>query len=235
MGMGMRFAEFDQYAMNYRDIHNQNIKRSGADSDYFCEYKIIEIAKHINPLLPLKILDLGCGDGNSARFFGQYFPHATIEGIDISEKSVQRARKRQIQRSHFQVYDGQHVPFSAGHFDLILISCVLHHISPSARLSLIKEVHRVLKPKGLLFIFEHNPFNPITRHMVNTCEFDADAVLLSAQNGLKLLKKAGFGHATSTYTIFFPRHAWFQPLLQWERYLSWLPLGGQYYLKAKGV
>jgi ubiquinone/menaquinone biosynthesis C-methylase UbiE len=233
--MGIRVAEFDHYVKNYRDIHNKNIKRSGADSDYFCEYKITEITKHLNSQLPLKILDLGCGDGNSARYFGKNFPHATIEGIDISEKSIQMARKRQTQRSHYQVYDGQHIPFATSHFDLILISCVLHHVLPSSRLSLMKEVLRVLNSEGLLFIFEHNPFNPVTRHIVNTCEFDKDAVLLSAQNGLELVKEAGFQQITFTYTIFFPRHSWFQPLLRLERYLGWFPLGGQYYLKVKGV
>lgn len=226
---------FDPYAVDYREIHNQNIKRSGADSDYFCEYKIMEMTKHINPLLPLKILDLGCGDGNSARFFERHFPSAKIEGVDISERSIRQARKRQIQRSHFQVYDGQRIPFQKDRFDLILISCVLHHVPPSDRLALMEEVQRVLKPEGLLFIFEHNPFNPITRHMVNTCEFDRDAVLLSAQRGLKLVKEACFQEVTSTYTIFFPRHALFQSLLRLEKHLGWLPLGGQYYLKAKGV
>ena len=29
-----------------------------------------------------------------------------------------------------------------------------------------------------MFIFEHNPYNPITLKMVANCEFDADAELI---------------------------------------------------------
>ncbi len=35
----------------------------------------------------------------------------------------------------------------------------------------------VLKKKGRVYIFEHNPYNPVTRYLVATCEFDRDAVL----------------------------------------------------------
>ena len=36
--------EFDQFASDYRQIHTENINKvSGADSEYFSEYKIKEI------------------------------------------------------------------------------------------------------------------------------------------------------------------------------------------------
>ena len=63
--------QFDKFAEDYREIHTENVlKVSGADSDYFTEYKIAEISKFINNG---KVwLDFGCGDGNSARFILKY-------------------------------------------------------------------------------------------------------------------------------------------------------------------
>jgi ubiquinone/menaquinone biosynthesis C-methylase UbiE len=83
-------VNFNDYADDYRNIHDQNIKLTGADSDYFSKYKIQEIKKNefINNFSAYKILDIGCGDGNSEIFLNEFFPSAKITGIDISEKSI---------------------------------------------------------------------------------------------------------------------------------------------------
>lgn len=72
--------QFDKFAEDYREIHTENVlKVSGADSDYFTEYKIAEISKFINNG---KVwLDFGCGDGNSARFILKYFPQSQYYGV----------------------------------------------------------------------------------------------------------------------------------------------------------
>lgn len=85
--------QFDKFAEDYREIHTENVlKVSGADSDYFTEYKIAEISKFINNG---KVwLDFGCGDGNSARFILKYFPQSQYYGVDVSSESIEVAKKR---------------------------------------------------------------------------------------------------------------------------------------------
>ena len=56
--------------------------------------------------------------------------------------------------------------------------CVLHHVPMSNRFKLVNEMVRVARPQGIVAIFEHNPLNPLTRHAVNSCELDKDAILL---------------------------------------------------------
>ena len=88
-----------------------------------------------------------------------------------------------------------------------------------------------LRPGGRLFVFEHNPYNPVTRHLVNTCPFDADAVLLTRAETVSLLKAAGFEPSAAAYCLFFPQMlAVFRPLEAW---LGWLPLGGQYFVAGR--
>lgn len=135
--------EFDKFANNYREIHTENVQKvSGADSDYFTEYKIAEISRFINDG---KVwLDFGCGDGNSARFILKYFPHSQYYGVDVSGESIEVAKKRNIFGAHFECYDGNKLPFEENTFDIVFIACVLHHIPIDLRDKLLKECFRVL-------------------------------------------------------------------------------------------
>jgi len=163
-------ADFDDYASDYREIHTKNVYGlSGADSDYFSEYKILEIKE----LLEGKdILDFGCGDGNTARFIEKDISSYNYTGVDISEKSIEEAKKKQLKNCNFQKYDGIHIPFEDEKFDLIFVSCVFHHIEIKNHLLIFKELYRVLKKDGKLVIFEHNPLNPLTLKTVHDCPFD---------------------------------------------------------------
>ena len=75
--------------------------------------------------------------------------------------------------------DGTALPFTKEIFDLVLAICVFHHIPPSERPYVMREIHRILRPGGIVAVFEHNPLNPLTRYVVKQCEFDIDAELLS--------------------------------------------------------
>ena len=79
-------------------------------------------------------------------------------------------------------------------------------------------------------IFEHNPNNPVTRRLVSTCPFDADAVLLPMRETVRRMREAQFGIAEAGYCLFFPGPlAALRPL---ENFMGWLPLGGQYFVRG---
>ena len=56
------FDDFDAYAKEYRGIHTENIKISGADSFYFAEMKV-KLLQQLEGNVSLKALDVGCGEG----------------------------------------------------------------------------------------------------------------------------------------------------------------------------
>jgi SAM-dependent methyltransferase len=221
--------DFDRYAENYRDIHNRHLKGTGYTSAYFAERKIREISDHVRErnMHPVKILDLGCGDGLTSFYFRRFFPGSFLFGLDVSGESISMSRKRNIANSEFNVYDGRDIPHEPETFDIILMANVLHHITDDERkLQMIKECHRVVKSSGYLFIFEHNPFNPVARKIFRDCPFDRGATLISASSLMKILKDAGFV-SSLRFIIFFP--SFFFGKEQVEKALWWLPLGGQYY------
>ena len=84
-----------------------------------------------------------------------------------------------------------------------------------------------------MIIFEHNPKNPVTMKVVNTCVFDEDAILLHYSECRKRLEECGFRNIRKRYTIFSPRKGIFNKMLGMEKALSWIPLGGQYYVVAE--
>jgi SAM-dependent methyltransferase len=227
-------TEFDQFAAEYRDLHAANIRLSGEDPEYFAEYKVKDIAGVLARTpgsSAARVLDFGAGVGYSVPFFRRHLPRAALTCLDVSRQSLAIGAAKHARDAEFVHFDGATIPFPAGTFDVTLASCVFHHIAPAEHVGLLREIRRVLAPGGMLFVFEHNPLNPLTRHAVNTCEFDRNAVLIRAPVMRARLRAAGFATAHIRYRIFFP--AALRKLRGLERHLTWLPLGAQYYVCAQ--
>lgn len=230
MASERRFDDFSKFARHYREIGSEALESiSGVGSDYFSEYKIRELARHeTGEKLVKTVLDFGCGDGNSAKYFFNYLPVETYHGIDVDKESIAVANERKLENCIFQSYDGVHIPYKEEYFDIIFVSVVFHHIDRSFYPSLLHELSRVLKKDGRLYIFELNPINPVTRKIVRDCPFDQDAVLVPAGYLRKLLT-SDFIELRRYYTFFLPRKKPFSYLLPLEKFLYWCPLGCQYY------
>lgn len=224
--------DFNEFAGNYRDLHTENIKITGADSLYFAEHKVKEIERS-ESTQSLKFLDIGCGDGAIELFISKYFPLWTSTGIDISEKSIEEARRKNLSNTDYLIFDGSKIPFGNSSFDIAFFASVLHHVPEEIQTVIINEARRVLKPGGRIYIFEHNPANPFTRRIVNTCVFDKNAKLLWPRYTRNLLENSGFKNIKSKFILFFPRWKFLSKMMFLERLLSWLPIGGQYFFRAE--
>jgi ubiquinone/menaquinone biosynthesis C-methylase UbiE len=229
----MQAAEFDKFAEEYLALHEKNIAVSGEHPDYFARYKIDTVARRWAAEgrgSPAAVLDFGTGIGASIPWLANSFPNARRVGLDVSEKSLAIAERRFPGQSELVRYEGTNVPFEPGSFDLVFSACVFHHIEHGEHGRLMADLKRLLKPGGVLAIFEHNPLNPLTRHIVATCPFDENAVLVGAGQLKKSQKAAGFRKVDAQYTAFFP--AALKALRPLEPALGWVPVGGQYYTWA---
>ena len=229
----MDVKEFDKFAEEYLKLHSENIRITGEDPEYFAEYKIRDLKRVCFELevLPGKILDFGTGVGNIIPFIVKYFNGTKVHGVDVSEKSLALARNRFGGLAEFSLFDGESLPYSNENFDIALAACVFHHIPFKEHFNLIEEISRTLKYGGIFMIYEHNPYNPLTRNAVNSCPFDENAVLLRKNEVNKIFKKTGLKVVKQEYRVFFP--AFLKILRPLEQYLKWLPLGGQYFVIAK--
>jgi ubiquinone/menaquinone biosynthesis C-methylase UbiE len=157
-------------------------------------------------------------------------PGARITCLDVSQKSLDIGAAKHAGKAEFKRFDGAHIPYADSTFDVALASCVFHHIPHAEHVALLAEIRRVLADGGLLLVFEHNPLNPLTRHAVDTCVFDEHAELVRAPAMRGRMRAAGFAEPRVRYRIFLPR--WLRGLRRLEKWLTWLPLGAQYYVVA---
>jgi SAM-dependent methyltransferase len=140
-------------------------------------------------------------------------------------------RKELFGKAVFKTFDGRHIPDDDNTYHIVFSACVFHHIQYEHHGPILCEIYRIIKPGGIIIVFEHNPYNPLTEHAVRTCAFDKNARLIKGKEFLKRLEKIGFINAFLCYRIFFPGLLRiFRPM---EKYMGWLPLGAQYYVSGK--
>lgn len=228
----MSGPEFDRFANSYQRLHAENIRISGEAPDYFARYKVLHARRIAAGQLPVRrILDFGCGIGNATSFLKESFPECAITGTDVSPVSLEIAETRVGADAEFVAVEGDSLPFEDGHFGLVFVSCVFHHLESDRHPAALREIQRVLAPGGVLAVYEHNPWNPLTVRAVHACAFDELAVLITAPRMKRAVTDAGFGNVRTDFIVFYPALAGF---MRWsEPMLAWLPLGAQYCVSAR--
>lgn len=106
---------------------------------------------------PRRILDLGCGIGNSTLPWALAFPRARVEGIDVAAPQLRYAHARAEALGvavHFSQQNAEHTNFTDGSFDLVVSHIVLHETSRSALRQILRECYRLLRPDGWMLHLE---------------------------------------------------------------------------------
>ena len=119
-----------------------------------------------------RVLDIGCGTGRTAIKIAKYLPKGGhLNGIDIynvnaisgnSLEAVNRNAELEgvSDKSTFQYGSATEIPFEDNEFHIVNLSSVLHELHAyEDKEKAMKEIHRVLKPKGILFVGEWNRYS----------------------------------------------------------------------------
>jgi len=133
------------------------------------------LASNESDTRPVRVLDSGCGNGLSVDLLRRH--HMEAWGNDISALRKWQWQTRAC-RAHLVVAPSQSLPFPDRYFDAVLSSGVLEHIGVAeqgggnyavrplpgrdeARVSFLRELARVLRPDGMLFLDFPNGAFPI--------------------------------------------------------------------------
>jgi ubiquinone/menaquinone biosynthesis C-methylase UbiE len=227
----MNQSRFDKYAKDYDYKVNSAIELSGESVDFFSKLKANLTRRYLRDVTPRSILDFGCGVGLSSRSLADAMPEAHVTGFDLSRKSIEVSRRQsEGKTSHisYLVSTGTNLPYADGKFDLAFASCVFHHMDQEKRSQSSFEIFRVLAPGSPFFLFEHNPYNPLTLRVVRNTPLDKGVTLLTPRYATKILRLAGFQVDRPRYYFFFPHLL--RNLRPLERFLYKLPFGGQYFI-----
>jgi ubiquinone/menaquinone biosynthesis C-methylase UbiE len=225
---GMPEVKGEKPAYDFTSHSAEYEEELGKSHKYFIQAKCEELLRSLKThgLAPNNILDLGCGTGEVEEIIAGKFEK--IIGIDSSAGMIGRAKEKKLKNCLFQQGDALKLPFADGVFDCAFSFCLFHHIPPGNWGEAMKEAARVIKKSGVIFTFEHNPGNPVTRHVVKNSPVDAGVTLLDARKIEELYRSAGIRVIEKKYILFFPAFVSFlRPL---ERALGAVPYGGQYYV-----
>jgi trans-aconitate methyltransferase len=215
-------SEFDRFAESYDRTLRASLPAGMEEDQYFARYKVEFVRAATQARKPNRILDFGCGAGRSLQYLAEAFPRAALHGFDPSPESLRMAEQRVPAAkltAHWQ-------DLATQRFDMVFAANVFHHIAREQIPVWLAHCRGVLASGGRLFVFEHNPLNPVTRYVFERCPFDVDAQMIARNELLALARAAGLQPVAACYTLFFPKPLkWLRPL---ERWLRWLPLGAQY-------
>lgn len=105
------------------------------------------------------VLDVGCNRGSVEALFHATSPEKAartlVRGVDVSEQAIARARELGLPNCTFQSYEGRVLPCADASVDLVVMIEVLEHVIEKE--ALLREIHRVLRPGGRLYLTTPNP------------------------------------------------------------------------------
>jgi ubiquinone/menaquinone biosynthesis C-methylase UbiE len=228
----MAHTDYDQYRDRYSDDLDRAVSFAGASHEFFTRAKAAELLRvaqlQLGDPRGIAALDVGCGIGLTDRHLAGRF--RSLTGADVSPGVLEKAA-RDNPSVRYVLAERHRLPFEDGAFDLAFAVCVVQVVPPGDRPRFIAELARVTRLGGLVVIFEHNPYNPLTRLVVRRCEFDEDARMLGIAEAERLLRENGVTPIDRSFLLLFPSRR--RRFLSVERALRRLPLGAQYYVAGR--
>lgn len=113
---------------------------------------LIRALQYCGPVVGLRTLDLGCGNGRWSDMLTDM--GADIVGIDISEQAIRAARNR-VGRGAFYVADIIEPGLHESTIDLIVSVTVLQHLALHEQARALEQLVRLLRVNGHLLLLEN--------------------------------------------------------------------------------
>ena len=106
--------------------------------------------EYVKPRSGYRVLDIGCGPGNTV----PYFPNVEYTGLDMSAEYIEAARKRFPAATFICGHIGQYDLPERDSFDIVLALGILHHLNDTEAHQLFEVAFKALKRQGRLVTFD---------------------------------------------------------------------------------
>ncbi len=103
----------------------------------------------------LKILDIGCGNGEIADFFAK---NNIVYTCDIEDQRKNKSLTK------FKKINENYLPYKNNFFDIVISNHVIEHINKNEQKKHLQEIMKILKKGGILYFVTENWFFPIEPH-----------------------------------------------------------------------
>ena len=167
--------------------------------DYVLHEAVADFRNMMGDRLPARpvILDAGCGIGLSFALLDKMFQPQMIIGADIDPLSLENAKQAAMSPGcelRLLHSPAQHLDLPDRSVDIVFCHQLLHHVK--AQQTVLRELHRVLRPGGFLLSGE-SCRSFIHSFWVRLLFRHPDMVQKSAEGYVELLRSAGFEVAES--------------------------------------
>ena len=152
-----KFYADEFYTGEYKNFNDSSLEVQVQDKDFFkgkwqdIYENFLEIKKKINK--KTSILDIGCGWAQALLFFKK--KGLECYGFDPAIEAVQYGCKKGLNIKHAGL-EGMDV-FEGKKFDIVTMFNVLEHLADPVKA--LKQIKKILKPKGVLVVDVPNEFN----------------------------------------------------------------------------
>jgi SAM-dependent methyltransferase len=107
-------------------------------------------------------LDFGCGAGRAARHLVTQPAIQRLTGVDVDAAAIRWAARR-LRDEYAVIAPTPPTPFENGAFDVIYAISVFTHFDEQQQNAWLKELHRLLRPGGLLIATTHGAHLTVNR------------------------------------------------------------------------
>lgn len=155
------------------------------------------------------VLDVGAGPGAQSALIASIFPDATVVALEPDTRSIEFARRKNNKRGLGILFArgvGEEIPFKSETFDFVVSTAMIHHLPTESKKMCFREIHRVLKKKGVYGIIESGKprtiFGKIVMFPLKSGWFEYQA---DCMNGLipSFLEEAGFKDIEEQRTLWY--------------------------------
>lgn len=169
--------------------------------------------KELNPYETLKkigfsdgmtLCDIGAGTGVFS-FSAAKISNEKIFALDVMEDMLELLKKRVLEKKLNNVevlkVDSKELPVDSGTCDMVLMVTVMHEIDDKP--FMIKEIKRILKEKGKLFVIEFHkkrtPIGPPENHRISENQLES----ICSEGNFEVVEKFSMGE--NFYGIVFKK------------------------------
>lgn len=145
--------KFDKYDSigpdyHYRQINRASFKSFSAPVAARFEDLVDKVAKATEDK-PLKLLDVGCGDGVALYLLNKRLPNLELYGIEPEEKAI-NILKTKVPKAEVKQGLAYPLPYEDNYFDIVISSDVIEHVEDAEEM--LREMKRVAKPEATVIV-----------------------------------------------------------------------------------
>ena len=155
---GQAYVERYGHEWNVPERAREYVERTDRDAEQRAEtFRLMVGLMPFEHSQPIRVLDIGTGQGAVAAVVLDAFPHARAVRLDVSEPMMEIAKERMARygdrfRYHLGDFvDGELPAGLGGPFDVAVAARAIHHLPSAKKQLLYKAIYGSLNPGGCFF------------------------------------------------------------------------------------